>query len=330
MMDTRKALATLEITEFKGIEDVKLHFRKLAHIYHPDKNSSKEAESRFREILSAYEFLLNNITDVYRLQGVPHDEDVEVTARSAIENLDDIFDDIFGFSKSGRVLGYQEPQIIHLSIEEFARGGERRQNLICYRPCPDCQGGGARQGTLARVCSYCFGHGTLTADHHQFCPKCHGRGRQMAHPCERCQGFGRLRLHKKLHLKLPIGLNPGTVYTLDGFDRGKKDRHQVFLKPLPLRHAIFQIDHYDLLCQYQLDFENRQNDLDLWLTTPFGRVSLTIPKESRPNDEIIIKGEGFFKDTWQKQRGDLKVRLRHRSSVLWKRWLDFFLGRKES
>ena len=51
---------TLNITEGSSIEEIKKAYRLLAKKYHPDLNSSPEAERKFREIQEAYEALMEN------------------------------------------------------------------------------------------------------------------------------------------------------------------------------------------------------------------------------------------------------------------------------
>ena len=53
-----KSLYTvLGVSENASESDIKKAFRKLAQQYHPDKNSSPEAEDKFKEINAAYAVL---------------------------------------------------------------------------------------------------------------------------------------------------------------------------------------------------------------------------------------------------------------------------------
>lgn len=320
-MNLKKAIETLKLKKVRGIEDLKDQFHKLAHQFHPDKNPDQLAHQTFREILEAYSYLLNNLTAVYDHFGLEDEQEDEETVKSVIQNLDDIFDDIFGFSKSGRVLGFQEPQILYLTVEEFVKGVTKKKRMVAYVTCLVCQGVGAPAGQSAKVCSHCFGHGTLpkspTDKKPKICPKCRGRGRMIAHPCTECNGFGRLKQQHLQKFTVPVGLRANEVYTLEGVDLETKRPTKIFVELRLLRHSIFQIDKTDLLCEYHLDFKDLHSDLKLYLNTPLGKVPLTIPKNAQKGDCYRISGAGLYKDPRKSERGDLVVTLRNRKKSLW-------------
>ena len=53
----KDALAVLNLPWPATLEEVKISFKKLVKQYHPDVNSSKEAETRFRHVNEAYQLL---------------------------------------------------------------------------------------------------------------------------------------------------------------------------------------------------------------------------------------------------------------------------------
>lgn len=128
-MNLKLAIQLLGITEFTGIEDLKKCFHEQAHRTHPDKNKNSQSDQEFRDLVQAYRYALENLGELYAHFGMTETEQDEFTAKTTIENLDDIFEDIFGFSKSGRVLGSQQSQVIYVKLEEFLSGAKLRKKM---------------------------------------------------------------------------------------------------------------------------------------------------------------------------------------------------------
>ena len=93
-MNIQKAIKLLELTHLVDLADLKNQFRELAHLYHPDKNVGKDTSQRFRDILMAYQFALDNIDALYEHFKVQVPLHEEVTVKAKVENFDDIFEDI--------------------------------------------------------------------------------------------------------------------------------------------------------------------------------------------------------------------------------------------
>lgn len=332
-MDLSQAKIVLGLETFQGLEDLKKRFRDLAHQYHPDKNPEVDTTIRFREILQAYQSTLENISVLYREFGLAEEPDLkEKTARVVVENLDDIFEDIFGFSKSGRVLGYHEPQILYLHLPDFFLGAERKDKLVSYKRCESCSGIGAKYGTGAKICTHCFGQGCVQKKKRHGmkrkpCPKCHGRGRNIAVFCPECNGFGRLRQFHMQKFTLPVGMVPGEIYTLESYDTHTKVKAEIFLEPRLLRDPIFKIDNYNLLCEYHLNLSDHHRDVTLTINTPTGRERLFIQKGVRDGDVVTIPHAGLFKDNTRTKRGDLLITVRDRKKSFLNRMYRRLIGR---
>ena len=78
-MIERDFYGVLGVTRTASGEDIKAAYRKLAPQYHPDRNSSPEAEVRFKEISEAY-FVLSNPEKrrLYDVLGPKYDDPREV------------------------------------------------------------------------------------------------------------------------------------------------------------------------------------------------------------------------------------------------------------
>lgn len=320
-MNLKTALKILEITSFAGPDDIKTGFRRLAHAWHPDKNPDPKSDVKFRELVVAYEFLKDNLSLVYQHFDlkIPSSRKVLPTAAAVIENLDDIFDDIFGFSKSGRILGYQEPQNLELKLEELFFGARFHRTLTAYEKCSACLGLGAEDGGSTKICRYCFGKGMLVNESgkQSFCQKCRGRGRQIANPCTTCRGFGRLKCREKVEIVIPVGLKPGQMYTLDAMHAKTGQKYELFINPVLVKHDIFQIENYDLVCEYPVDFQKMSAGGVIQVATFLGKRAITLPRDARDGDILRIPQAGLYKDATKKNQGDLRVILRSPKRSWW-------------
>ena len=153
------------------------------------------------------------------------------------------------------------------------------------------------------------------------CPKCGGRGRQIKQACPRCDGFGRLCHEHLQEFVLPLGLRVGETYSLSSFDVETQSEAQIFVEFRVLRHPIFQIENYDLLCEYHIDFDQAPTERQWQLSTPLGSALLTVPPEAKSGDVVRIFGAGAYCNASKKSRGDLVVLLKKKKKSFWKRIL---------
>lgn len=328
-----EAKKILGLHRFDGLEGLKRRFHQLAHQYHPDKNDEQNAVEKFRAVMDAYQCALENISELYEEFHLKQEPGLkEKASKIVVENINDIFEDIFGFSKSERILGYHEPQIIWLTLKEFMCGVQKRKKLVAYKKCETCVGIGARAGTSAKICTHCFGQGFIKKPKRVHfkrkpCPKCLGRGRQVMVPCTDCNGFGRLRQFHIQEFSIPVGMLPYQVYTLESFDVQTKSKANLFLELKPLRDPIFQIDKYDLLCEYHTDLTEQARQRVVMITTPAGKEKLVIPAHAKNGDVLAVFGAGMYQDSTKQKRGDLRVTLRDKKRSWFKRIFGGLFGK---
>ncbi|MBI2340459.1 MAG: J domain-containing protein [Deltaproteobacteria bacterium] len=234
-MNYHQALKILGLQDPPQPPEVKRAYHALALKHHPDRNpENASAAESFRECTEAYNHLIHNFQKwAKKGEAVPP----VVTKTPAVKDLEDIFDDIFGFTREDRVLGLQRPQEIELTEVELAHGAKKRARLVGAEKCRSCKGGGSAGNSHAVICTYCFGSGQIKTTYGneiqwKVCPRCEGRGRKVKHPCIHCGGFGRVEVVKRQEVKIPAGLSPGVAYTLDSTDlsTGKKLHILVRLK----------------------------------------------------------------------------------------------------
>ena len=109
-MKQKNYYAILEVNRKSSDQDIKLNFRRLAKEYHPDKNKSKDAEEKFKDINEAYAILMDpEKKRKYDRQVARYGygfaniesglQDVKYEFKSGANVFNDILNQILGFKK---------------------------------------------------------------------------------------------------------------------------------------------------------------------------------------------------------------------------------------
>src|SRR5699024_5672111 len=112
-----------------------------------------------------------------------------------------------------------------ITFEQAVDGVTVPLRLASEEACRNCNGTGARPGTVPKVCTTCRGSGMQTGTSGalsamtETCDECHGRGLISEHPCAECHGTGRAPSTRAMQVKIPSGVKDGQRIRL----RGKGD-----------------------------------------------------------------------------------------------------------
>jgi molecular chaperone DnaJ len=211
----------------KGASDgeIKTAYRKAAMKYHPDRNpDNAEAEEKFKEASEAYEVLSNAekraTYDRFGHQGLGGGAGFQ-DVNDIFQSFGSIFEEFFGFggrfgaggrsrARRGADLRYD----LALEFEEAVFGVEKEIEFERVAACGSCSGSGAKPGTSRKTCGTCQGIGQIRRTQGFFsvatpCPSCGGEGETIEHPCPSCKGRGRSKVHRKMSVKVPGGVDTG-------------------------------------------------------------------------------------------------------------------------
>jgi len=310
-------------------DEVRKAYRKLAFQYHPDRNPSNDAETKFKEINEAYEVLSDphrrREYDQFGHQGAP--AGAAGFGGFAGFGFDEIFETFFGGST--RTAGGRRQQRgadlrvdVTLTFEEAVFGCEKTVEVPRWEKCSRCSGNGAEPGTQPSRCPTCNGTGEIRRVQQsvigQFvsvavCDRCRGEGRVILTPCTECRGTGRVRASRRVMVTIPGGIDDGQQIRLPG--EGESGLHgapsgDLYVAVSVTPHQSLKRQGFDLI--YDLPINVAQAALGDEVDVPTAEGPTTgvkVPAGTQTGRIIRLKDLGV-PHLRANGRGDLLVRVR--------------------
>lgn len=217
----------LEIAKDADEKTIKLAYRRLSKMYHPDKNPSEEAHEKFIEVGEAYDVLSDGEKKKnYDTYGDPNG--------SPEPNVDfgDIFNQFFGGAGGGRAgrqrrvqRGENKQAVMQVSLKDFYTGQDMSFNLEMKNICSKCEGTGSKD-QQKHTCNKCGGQGMVQMRRQlapgmfqtmqMQCDECGGKGNTIKNKCGTCHGSGTEDVHRKYSIYIPPGLPRNHNHVLSG------------------------------------------------------------------------------------------------------------------
>jgi len=313
---------TLGVNRDASEEDIKKAYRKLAMKHHPDRNSDKGSEDKFKEAKEAYEVLTDarkrKAYDQFGHAGV--DPSAGFGAAGArgfgggpegfggfADAFGDIFGEIFGGQGGARGRGngvFRGADLrynLELSLEEAARGTEAKIRIPAMEECETCHGSGAKPGTQPKTCPTCNGQGQVRVSQgffsiQQTCPQCHGTGKIVPEPCATCSGAGRIRKSKTLSVKIPAGVDHDDRIRLSGEGEAGLNggpHGDLYVVVNLKEHPVFQRENNDLHCEMPIGFATAAMGGEIEIPTLDGHAKIKIPAETQTGQVFRLRGKGI-------------------------------------
>ncbi|MGA1876012.1 MAG: molecular chaperone DnaJ [bacterium] len=321
----------LEVSRSATPEEIKKAYRKMALQYHPDRNpDNPEAEEKFKEASEAYEVLSDpqkrSLYDRYGHAGL---KDTGFTGFSfddlfgsdIFSSFSDIFGDIFG-TRSRRTHRYRPSRgadlkkNVSISFREAAFGVETDIEVDRYETCQTCQGTRTKPGTSPKVCKSCGGRGQIL--HTQgflsistTCPQCRGEGQIIETPCPDCQGLGLFPRKRKLHIKIPAGVDSGSQLRISGegaLGENNGPPGDLYLFIEVKEDEFFSRHGDDVVCRVPISFTQAALGSEVEVPTLNGTHKLHIPKGTQSGTVFRIKKAGF-PNVYGKGKGDQQIQV---------------------
>lgn len=314
-------------------DDIKKAYRTLAKKHHPDMNpGDKSAEGKFKELNEAYEALSDAqkraAYDRFGHEGVAAQGAPGGFAQGAQFGGDvgDMFDDLLGGLFGGRQRGGGGRAMrqagddlrydMELTLEEAAKGGERKIAFERTERCATCEGTGAKAGTKVKTCPTCSGRGQVHVSHGFFaisrtCAKCRGKGTIIESPCGNCRGSGYVRVDRSLTVHIPAGVDTGIRLRLSGEGEPGENggpRGDLYVVINVHKHELFERDGEHLVLELPVPFTLAAAGGEIHVPSLDGPGTLKIPAGTQSGQMFRVKGKGV-PSMEHRGRGDLIVKV---------------------
>ena len=322
--------SVLGVSKDAPSDEVRKAYRKLARELHPDHNpGNAEAEQRFKDVSEAYSVLsdakkrreydeMRSLfgAGAFRRSarggagpgGMPFDmsdlfgEPAGASRGGFGGGLSDLLGSVFGGGgvRRGPARGRDIEAEVVLGFEEAVRGATVPLTLRAPGVCDNCQGTGAKPGTLPRTCQRCRGTGLVTSNQGAFsfaepCRECQGVGSVVDEKCPECRGTGGVTKSRTLRVRIPPGVTEGQRIRLKGKgepgDRGGPPG-DLYVVAHVKADALFGRSGDNLTVTVPITFPEAAMGTEVRVPTLDGSVGVRVPAGTPSGRTFRVRGKG--------------------------------------
>ncbi len=271
----------LNIESTSSKEEIKKQYKRLVRMYHPDVNSSPEAEEIFKNITRASEILLDD--EKRKKYDLLRNANKKVNQKKYNNSSDYTFSDLFQKNKKTK----EEPKAIQgeditvsvtIDSKEAILGTTRTVNIATSILCPKCEG-------------------------HKFANN---------QKCTYCEGMGEITKNKKITVKIPSSVKNKSKLRIKGEGKigkfGGKNGNLYVIVNVEQKHEDFKIEngivYYDAyISPYTAILGGNVKVPTLW-----GDATIKIPPLTKTNQSFKLIDVGIMNEKTQK-KGDEIVKI---------------------
>lgn len=328
-MDKRDYYEILGVNRTAKDQELKSAYRRLAMLYHPDKNpNDASAEEKFKEAAEAYSVLADQEQrqryDRFGHAGVSSGGGPSWGA-PGFGGIEDILGDLFGFGdvfgggrggtrRSSAQRGADLRYDLEITLEEAAHGMTAQLRIPRLESCDTCKGSGAAAGTEPETCNTCGGGGQIRYQQGFFsvartCHACRGAGRIIKSPCVDCKGAGRVEREKQMEVKIPGGVETGSRLRVQGEGESGTSggpAGDLYVVIHVAEHERFERQGSNLYVAVPVTFAQAALGAEITVQTLDDEDKLKIPVGTQTGTVFRLKGKGM-PALGGRGRGDLFV-----------------------
>lgn len=315
--------------------EIKRAYRRLARRYHPDINPGDlEAAARFRQILDAYETLIDPdrrrrydsghgaapVEPEPQTYGFAGFDFSGAASGHRATTFGELFEDVFTRHSERTRSGAERGADLHLkaqlTFEQAWSGVQWPVTVTRQEACRACAGSGFHR-TVESRCVACEGTGMVRSvrGHMVFsknCPHCGGSGRLRQLTCETCHGQGVEARAEAISVRIPAGVADGARVRVAGKGhagvRGGIPGDlllDVEVKPHPYFHRV----DYDIHMVVPIAIHEAALGARIEVPTPDGPVRLRVPPGTQSGQRFRLRERGVPSPK-HGTRGDLVIETR--------------------
>ena len=313
--------------------EIKRAYRRLARRYHPDINpGDRMAEARFRQILEAYETLIDPDRR-HRYDAGMGPEPSRDRRASGFEGFDfstrgsdysgtfgDLVAEVLTERDTRRQPAAERGADLHqdleLEFEEALHGTQRVVTVIRRESCRACAGAG-RTRAVSGPCLTCQGAGTVRSvrGHMVFskaCLMCGGTGQQRPRTCDACAGSGQETRSETATVRIPPGVADGERVRVPGKGNGGirgGPPGDLYISVHVAAHQFYRREGDDLHMVVPIAIHEAALGARVDIATPDGPARLRVPPGTQSGQRFRLRERGAS-STRDGRRGDLVVEVR--------------------
>ena len=215
--------------------------------------------------------------------------------------------------------GDDERYDLQIDFLDAAFGCEKELDCMRLEECDSCTGTGVKAGTSPRTCGTCGGQGQVVAtvrtplgnfQQVTACQACGGSGQTFT-PCESCGGDGRVRRSKRISLRVPAGVDSGSLRVRGEGNAGRKGGPAgIFTFSSPSRRipSLGRIRvRFNVSSTVTIPYTRAILGTTQKVRTVDGEVDLKIPAGVQPGATLLMAKRGVPKLGQPNVRGDQYV-----------------------
>lgn len=329
MAEKRDYYEVLGVSRDATPDQIKKAYRKLALQYHPDRNpGDKAAEEKFKEAAEAYDVLgdekkrelYNQYGHNMGPQGFPGGGAGGGFYSAGGMDINDILrrfaEEFGGFGGFSGATGGRRQQRrqrrgsdlrirVKLTLEDIAKGVDKKLRVPTFVACSHCNGTGAKDGVAFATCPQCHGQGHIQDNQFaQFgfggaavvCPNCDGTGKVISERCTYCKGEGVERRDVEVSFSIPAGAADGQTFALRGkgnYPKGGGVPGDLLVVIEEVKHPELIRDGADVIYNLMLDIPTATLGGAVEVPTITGRARVNVPAGTQPGKVLRLRGKGL-------------------------------------